>query len=327
MKKFTLLLSSVFCYGVMNAQTVLFDNGPLVNQPGAGTGGADVSTLHDGLVNYGFGHALSAGFRVADDFTVPAGQMWNIDSIVFFAYQTNSGNTSSIVGVNCAVYDASPANAGAIILGDETTNIMTDTYWSGIYRTSSTTFSSIARPIMRDIAVPTSTWSLLAGTYWLSWQSDGNASFSGPWVPPVTFSSVTLTGDGLQSTAGIWSTIIDTAQAGTTDDVTQGLPFIIYGQSTPTGISEIKGNSDFGISNLYPVPVKDHVNFTLTTKQHSDVTITLKDAQGKEVQSQQLKSTAGANNVTIDLSKQSAGIYFITASSKTATVVSKFVKE
>ena len=81
MKKiFTLITALVISNGISNAQ-LLYDNGPLVNQPGVGAGGADVSALHDGLNTLGAGHALSAGFRVADDFTIPAGETWTIEDV------------------------------------------------------------------------------------------------------------------------------------------------------------------------------------------------------------------------------------------------------
>src|SRR5512143_645082 len=52
---------------------VLYNNGPIVTHPGGGAGGADASALQTalGMGTYGFGHAVSSGFRVADDFTVP----------------------------------------------------------------------------------------------------------------------------------------------------------------------------------------------------------------------------------------------------------------
>ena len=58
-----------------NPAAVLYDNGTLVTHPGGGAGGLNASAVQTALGNstYGFGHAISAGLRVADDFTVPAG--------------------------------------------------------------------------------------------------------------------------------------------------------------------------------------------------------------------------------------------------------------
>ncbi|MFZ1553126.1 MAG: hypothetical protein WAV53_17145, partial [Anaerolineae bacterium] len=81
---------------------ILFDNGPLVTHPGGGFGGADASAVQTaiGLTIYGAGHQLSANNRVADDFTVPAGETWTINTVTFYAYQTGSTTTSTINHVN-----------------------------------------------------------------------------------------------------------------------------------------------------------------------------------------------------------------------------------
>ena len=57
------------------AAAVLYDNGPLVNSPGTGVGGADESVLQNntlGMGTNGLGHQLRL-YRMADDFTVPVG--------------------------------------------------------------------------------------------------------------------------------------------------------------------------------------------------------------------------------------------------------------
>ena len=322
MKKFTLLLGSVLCYGVMNAQTLLYDNGPLVNSPGAGSGGADVSNLHDGLSTYGVGHAVSTGFKVAEDFVVPASG-WTIDSLVFFAYQTGSGNTSTMTGVKIGIWDASPMTGGNIIFGDTGVAVLSDTYWSGIYRTTETALTDIQRPIMRNV-VPTAGLSLNAGTYFVSWQTDGTLA-SGPWAPPITLGAgVIVTGDALQynPTTLAWAVITD---LGTVTE--QGLPFLIYGHANPVGIVENNNNNDFGIANLYPVPAKDEISFSLNSKEQGNVTVSLNDELGKEIVLQEYKVVRGENKIVLDLSRQSAGVYFITVRNNESTITSKFIKE
>jgi hypothetical protein len=82
-----------------SSRVVLFDNGPIVNSPGTGSGGADESILQFnlGMGTYGFGMQQSAGNSVADDFTVTGN--WNIESFEFFGYQTGSSTTSTFTGV------------------------------------------------------------------------------------------------------------------------------------------------------------------------------------------------------------------------------------
>lgn len=330
MKNFTILLSFIFCYGVINAQNLLFDNGPLVNSPGLGVNGADVSNLHSGITLLGFGHAVSSGFRVADDFTIPSGATWIIDSMIFFTYQTQAAagpfnTTSTINEVNAAIWNGSPASGGAIIFGDTTTDRMSATYWSGIYRTGETTLTNEQRPLMRD-QISMTGCTLAAGTYWVSWQTGGTLA-SGPWVPPITINGVTATGDGLQFNPGTstWDPAKDTSAAsGTGTGEIQGFPFEIYGHLS-VGLPEHSQN--FGISKLFPVPAKDNVSLTVDLNENAVIFLSLKDCLGREVLVKQQEVFSGRNVVNLNVAKQSAGVYFLTVTDKTSTVVSKFIKE
>ncbi len=206
---------------------VLYDNGPLVTHPGGGAGGADASALQSALLNstYGFGHAVSSGFRVADDFTVPAGG-WNISQVTFFAYQTGSTTTSTINNVNLRIWDG-PPNVGTstVVFGDTTTNRLGSTTWANSYRVLDTALTNNQRPIMADVA--TVDTFLAPGTYWLDWQTGGTLA-SGPWAPPVTILGQTAKpgSNGLQydPTAAVWNALIDTGNT-----TVQDLPFIIEG--------------------------------------------------------------------------------------------------
>lgn len=321
MKKITLMIASIFCYGIMNAQTLLYDNGPLVNSPGMGTGGADVSNTHDGLTTYGFGHSTVAGFVVADDFTVPAGEIWSVDSIIFFAYQTNSTTTSPINEVTVAIWDASPASGGTVIYGDQTMNFLINSYWSNIYRTSETALTNTARPIMRNVTEMTGLV-LTSGTYFVSWQTGGDAALTGPWAPPITIAGVTVTGDALQydPTAMVWNPVID---AGAT--AAQGFPFILYGQIS-TGVNE-NNMATTSTLQVYPSPVKDIANFAFNAKSSGTYSIIVTDHLGKQVSERKIEARAGSNKITLDMRHEASGIYFVSASGNGEKINSKFVKE
>jgi hypothetical protein len=207
-----------------SSRNILFDNGPLVNSPGTGAGGADESILQSGLGmgTYGFGFQQSAGNSVADDFEVTGN--WNIENIEFFGYQTGSTTTSTFTGVYCRVYDAAPNAGGVVIWGDLTTNRMISTDWSNIYRNNNGPGGATDRPVMRIVA-GTPGLSLAPGTYWVEWQTTGSGT-SGPWVPPVTISGQTTTGNAIQYT-GAWAPLVDVGP--------QGLPFIINGTGGGSG--------------------------------------------------------------------------------------------
>jgi hypothetical protein len=169
------------------ATNVLVNNGPLITHPGQGAGGNDASIITTGPLGMGFNHAASAFFRVADNFTVPAGELWQVDSVFFYAYQTGSTTTSTITSVNVRLWRGVPDSAGSeLVFGDTTTNRMIRTRFSGIYRVqdSTTNITNTQRPIMVQ-TVNLGGTTLTAGTYWLDWQTGGSLT-SGPWVPPVS---------------------------------------------------------------------------------------------------------------------------------------------
>jgi hypothetical protein len=208
--------------------SVLYDNGPLVNSPGTGVGGADESVLQTvslGMSSFGFNHRVLSDFRVADDFTIVDPDGWDIDAFTFFAYQTASPTTSTITAVNFRIHDATPPG-GMVVFGDTTTNVLSTTGWSNTFRvTETTTGVATDRPIMASTVQLAAPLHLDPGTYWVDWQADGTLA-SGPWAPPITINGQTTTGNGLQSPDNgvTWVAVLDGAT-----DTPQGFPFIIEG--------------------------------------------------------------------------------------------------
>ena len=92
-------------------------------------------------------------------------------TITFYAYQTDSSTTSTITHVIVRIWDGPPAQPGStVVFGDTTTNLLTNTLWSGIYRvTETTTGTATNRPIMANIV--NVNMHLDQGTYWLDWQT------------------------------------------------------------------------------------------------------------------------------------------------------------
>ena len=218
-----LVLSSLAAHAV-----VLYDNGPLVNQPGAGSGGADASAVQTslGMDTFGFGNQVSAGNRVADDFVVPSGG-WFIDDIIFFGYQTGSGTTSTFTALNFQVWDGRPGDgSSSVVFGDTTTNRLLAGTFSNVYRVLDTDLLNTTRPIMALTANMDSF--LAAGTYWLDWQVDGTLS-SGPWAPPITINEQITTGNGRQFTSTGWGNLLDGGLS-----TQQGLPFTLIGRDGGT---------------------------------------------------------------------------------------------
>lgn len=200
----------------------LLDNGPLITDPGAGPAGADMSLTQAPNTNYGFSHAKATLMRVADDINILATN-WAIDSIVFFGYQTGSTTaTSTFTAYTVRIWNGVPGAPGStVVWGDTTTNILTSSTWSGIYRGSDLTGTT--RPIMRNVCT-TPSLTLNGGVYWIDWQAAGSLT-SGPWVPAISIVGQPITGNAMQSNDNVWANLLDGANP-------QGLPFIIYGTET-----------------------------------------------------------------------------------------------
>lgn len=213
------------------SRSILFDNGPLVTHPGGGFGGADASAVQTALLLsvYGFGCQQTAGNIMADDFTVPAGETWNVDSYTFFNYQTGSTTVSTMTGIFVEIYNGNPSSGGTVIFGDQVTNRMTSSAWSNDYRVLDTNLVATNRPIMASVCQFPMV--LSPGQYWVAYTATGSLT-SGPWAPPVSILGNSTTGDALQfTTAGGWAYVVDTgSQTG------QGIPFIVQGElgGTPT---------------------------------------------------------------------------------------------
>ncbi|MBK7146039.1 MAG: DUF11 domain-containing protein [Xanthomonadales bacterium] len=216
---------------------ILQDGRPqLVTHPGIGAGGADVSRLQNttlSMTTLGLNIAQGANFRMTDDFVVPASG-WTITDVSVYGYQTGSTTTSTFTGLNFQIWNGNPSVGGsAVVFGDTTTNRMTATSFSNIYRDSEGTPGGTTRPIMTVTAGALSI-ALPAGTYWLDWQLAGSLG-SGPWAPPITIIGRTTTGNAMRSNAGVWAAAND---GGTVTQ--QGFPITLAGVPSEADVSLTK---------------------------------------------------------------------------------------
>lgn len=229
--------------GVPACGSEIYTNGPWITATGTGAGGADLSVVETtlGLGTFGFGNSSATGFRIADDFTVPAGG-WTLNCAVLYAYQTGSTTTSTITAVNVRIWDGPPGAMGSnIVFGDTTTNRMTATSWTNVYRVLDTDLPGSTRPVMAQ-TVNFGGLNLAAGTYWLDFQTGGSLT-SGPWAVPITIAGQTVTGNALQfePTASTWNPAVD---AGST--AAQGFPFLLLGPAGTPTLSLGSTTVDFG---------------------------------------------------------------------------------
>lgn len=203
--------------------TMLFNNGPLVSNPAQGCSGNDASVIESALTHTLFGWSVNraGGFFMADDFTVPANEIWTLDSVKFFTYQTGA-STLTATGAYVQIWSGAPNAGGTVVLGDTTTNRMSVARLSNVYRASGTAMTDCTRRIQEVVA--TISGSLMPGTYWIQWGLTGSLA-SGPWQPPVTIPGQAVTGNAMQWTIGQWAPALN----GATHQ--NGAPFILYGTS------------------------------------------------------------------------------------------------
>lgn len=211
-----------------------YSNGPIITHPGMGLGGADVSALETAGTNIG-ATVGPTNFRLADDFTVPCGEVWTVSSFRVYGYQTGSGTTSTLTSADYRIWIGRPGSPGAVILHDfSATNQLTTTGWTNIYRVSGAlpaALSGNTRPVFFADMNPNGI-SLPAGTYWLDFRMAGSLA-SGPFTPPISgLASAPPTGNAVQLTVGtagpLWSTGIISGPS------LVGMPFEIDYVNTPT---------------------------------------------------------------------------------------------
>lgn len=225
---------------------VLFTSGPITNGTD-GTPPVPVSIL-TGAAPFNYttlGFAATAAQRTADDFVVPAGQTWVIDSVTVYAYQTNS-LTPTLNGGTLQIWNTTPTVGGTPIFGDTTTNRFLSGGLQGGFRVSDTTLTNRARPIQAAQLTISPALTLTAGTYWIDWNLAGSGA-SGPFAAPVvpTLAAPAPSGNAIQlgGTPAAWNPLniglVGDPAAGPLTGPQQGMPFVIEGTTGPVGAPSI----------------------------------------------------------------------------------------
>lgn len=185
----------------------------MITNPGGGFGGANASALQGASTS--FGATTTGDFRVAEDFTVPAGG-WTLTGVTVYAYQTQaaSNTTSTLTGMTLRIWNGDPSlGTSTVVFGDTSTNVLTSSTFSGIYRTSGAAPTNAQRAIMGATASGLSL-NLAPGTYWLDWALTGSLA-SGPFAPFVTIPGQNASGNAQQLTVSTstWAVIVDTGSS------------------------------------------------------------------------------------------------------------------
>ena len=231
----SLTFLSLLLSGLASAQTYI--NGNLGTGTTASTGAtAPAGTQwHELQTNVGaapvvanasLAFAYTGNFTVADNFTVPAGETWNISGMTFYAIQPAA---APITALYVRIHNASPlAGATTIVYGDLTTNRLGAVAPANIYgifnATPATTY-----PIQSMAANVTT--SLTAGTYWVEWKVVSGAATFAP-TSAVVGSRSQPSYNAIQSNLGVWTALVDAGTPASAPSVPQDLPFRIAYSAT-----------------------------------------------------------------------------------------------
>lgn len=329
MKKLFTLLGSLSLTLAASAQnTVLLQDTALYVGSVSGNPVSIVAT-NSGGGTFGLSVNSGAGFMLAEDFIIPASESWRMDSLITYAYQTNSSASGTPVNTLTTavvqVYNNTPGAGGVVIGGDTITNQIRTSTWSGMYRVSKTDLNSKTRAIMRVAAsVPaTSPAILTAGTYWIAWGMKGSLP-SGPFCVPKTLTDTTLAlnQNARQLASGAWGPSMD----GT---IPNGVSFILKGSKNPLAVSQT-AHAGFQLGVPYPSPCKAGkaaaVSFSLATPQ--PVELVLLNTTGQKV-AVLAKDHFGAGDYLVQIPGESlaAGVYFLRLQAGTFLQTQRFLIE
>lgn len=213
---------------------LLFDNGPIMNSPGTGFGGADESICYAPLDVLAWPSSTPAW--TADDFVI-TDNSWDIDSISFYDIMPGCPiNQSLYSACYIIIWDGKPGENGShIIWGDRNTNRLVSTVFTNCYRTDTETPGGSNFPIFKNTCA-TDGLILNAGHYWIQMQIQSN-DVAYTYAPPVvTDHPATGNAIWMNELANEWA-------AWEANTYPQGLPFKVFG-------STVNKNTDAGIAAL-----------------------------------------------------------------------------
>jgi hypothetical protein len=308
MKNLYILSILMLLSSLLYSQTLLYDNGPLITNPGSPAW----SVIQSPNNTFGTNNSKSVSYRVADNFSF-TGKAWSVDSIIFFEYQTDATIVSStFTSFNVRLWKGKPDSTGSTILwGDTTTNLLTSSYWSGIYRAQASG-GGTTRPIMKNVCTTPSLTLAPGLNYWIDWQAQGSL-VSGPWQPYITIVGQTTTGNAIQRQNGVWTNVLDIGSG-----FAQGFPFLFYGDTTSIGVNEVPKGQEY---TIYPNPVSNEL--TIENSGHADnISFEILNSLGQVVY-----SGHSSAKTSVPVSDYPAGVYIIRIKYRNTILCKKLIKE
>lgn len=229
----------------------------------------------------GFGAQFNSS-RLADNFTIPAGQTWVITSVTTYGYRNNWTNHSSpYAGASLRVWKGRPDDAGStVIFGDTTTNRLLSSTATNIYRISNSQVPSpgiapvTTRRVWENKLSIAPSLTLGPGTYWIDFDfSNFDNNVQDHFVPSVTvLNQRTQAGWNarrLQLSTGTWADVLDGGLPAAAPDVPQDIAFKVTGTVASSNNAakfldfDGDGKTDFGVTRWGPAPTSASTWFIL----------------------------------------------------------------
>lgn len=248
---------------------VIYDNGPFSTGTvtrsgvvaGAGTSWSEASydygstTVANTLAGVGCQKVSTTTLnRCADDFSVPVGQTWTVNSLTTYVYQTGfAGATSPVTSANFQIWNGRPGDPGATVIAGNTTGLPFTSVDSTVFRIFNTgpplnTAPGTTRRIWATTMTLAAPIVLTGGTYWVDFQTEAGAG--GNFAPPVTITGIRgATGwNGRQFTTA-WADSFDDGTPATADNVIQDFPFKLDGTMAGAPLAPASRGLDFDGDN------------------------------------------------------------------------------
>lgn len=187
------------CIAAPLSAATLFNNGTIITNPTGGTGtiaGQPISQpqlVPNSSVPStipGISATAALGIKVAEDFSVPAGQTWDVDTLTVYAWQTSSAGASpapTVTSINVNLWNSAPFDALSPaprpeplpqpVLPTALSLPVVSSQFVAFRQSGTTGTSTASRPIF---AYTVSLEGLpnggvfSPGTYWLEWSMLGN---------------------------------------------------------------------------------------------------------------------------------------------------------
>ena len=311
MKKILLLscICTVISVSVFSQKIYLADTAFTTD---VGYGGAPACGTAPHMEYNGWNNDRSKYEWVADAFTVPTDSTWVFDTVIIYQYKYNTSPSYQFLNCNMQIFDGTPGLGGSVIWGDTSTNLISSTGFTGIYKVD--TLTSVdggllgnKRPIMYLKLHLSPAPRLTAGTYWLSWAAAGPGTNNADVPDKVLPGRVNPSGQMARGEYnGTWQYLSDSGN-------TIGFDKILIGSAAAISVLGVPGTDKEGsvLNQNTPNPFSGSTDIAFYLQQAGYVHMGIYNTIGQLVATPiDGNTTAGQHRLTFKANDLPPGIYY-----------------